>query len=110
MLGLHCQSDQLDRPDCQKFPTDRDQWLVHDSYLSATRSYPVAARALPHNFNPTDNPIAARAYRSQKDPFTICSRTARFLHEQYSTNSTNERRLDLRAFFEGTYSKSLRLC
>ena len=42
MLGLHCRSDQLDRPDCQKFPTD--QWLVYDFYSSATRSYPIATR------------------------------------------------------------------
>ena len=46
MLGLHCRSDQLDRPDCQKFPTERDQWFVLDFYSSATRSYPIAARAL----------------------------------------------------------------
>ena len=46
MLGLHCQSDQLDRPDCQKFPTKRDQGLVHDFYSSATGSHPIAARAL----------------------------------------------------------------
>ena len=46
MLGLHCRSDQLDHPDCQKLPTERDQGLVHDFYSNATRSYPIAARAL----------------------------------------------------------------
>ena len=46
MLGLHSRSDQFDCPDCQKFPTERDQWLVHDFYSSATQSYPIATQAL----------------------------------------------------------------
>ena len=79
MLGLHCRSDQLHRPDCQKFPTERDQCLVPTftrAQLDHTRLLHERSRLL-HDFNPTDNPIAARTYRSQQDPFTICSRTAR---------------------------------
>ena len=94
MLGLHCRSDPFNHLDCQKFPTERNQWLVHDFYSSAIRSYPIAARALktPHDFSPTENPIAARAYRSQQDPFTICSRTARLILDSY-TNNTRQTRL-----------------
>ena len=93
MLGLHCRSDQLDRPVCQKFPTEAISAL-YTTYANATRSYPIAERALktPTRLQPDWQPDRCSSIPistgSLHDLFTNSSINARFLHEQYSTNST----------------------
>ena len=92
MLGLYCRSDQLDRPDCQMFPTERDQLLVDYFYSSATRLNPIAARALktPRRLQPDWQPYRCSSIPistgSLHDLFTNSSINTRFLHEQYLTS------------------------
>ena len=60
------------------------------------------------SLNPTDNPIPAREYRSQQDPFTIYSRTARLILDSY-TNNTRQTRplLDLHSEYQATNERRL---
>ena len=82
---------------------------INGLYTTFTRAlldhtrWPHERSRLLYDFNPTDNPIAARAYRSQQDPFTICSRTARLILDPY-TNNTRQTRLllDLHSEYQAT--------
>ena len=105
MLGLHCRSDQLGRPDCLKVPYRTRSMactrlllerysIMPDSSTSAQDSYTTSTRLKPDRYS--SKPISTGSLHGL---FTNSSINTRFLHEQYSTNSTNERRLDLNAFF-----------
>ena len=81
-LGSHCRSDPLDRPVCQKFPTELDKWPEHDFCSSATRSYPIATRALKTPTGPTR--LTTRSLLEHTD---LNKSPTRSVHEHRDNNS-----------------------
>ena len=75
MMGSHCRSDELDRPDRPNSPTKLDQLLC------TTFSRPLLDRTrLLHDFNPTTTPISTRSCRpllDQLDFYSISTRPDR---------------------------------
>ena len=92
-LGLHCRSHQLDRPDCQKFPTELDNGLLtrlllehyliilysrtstQDSYTTSTR---LTTRSLLEHTDLNRSPT--RSAHEHRNNYSIQ------LHEQFQTN------------------------
>ena len=83
MVGSHCRSDRLDRPDRPKFPDQARPTAVHDF------SRPLLDRTRPpHDHSSTTSTRQpSRSLLDHPDPYTISTRPTRPLLNQYPITS-----------------------